>query len=91
MTWVTKVKRLSPEHLDIIPEDWTIDRGENQPEHGGGYFVLFEGQPFEVSKRVSGLMMKTAVQKKLKKHILKALADAKDADTVDVYTYKKEC
>lgn len=91
MTWVTKLKKLDQEQLDILPEDWTLDRGVNLPEHGGGLFVLFEGQPFEVSRRISGMLLKTAAEKKHKKTILKLLAEAKDADTVNVFTYKKDC
>ena len=90
MTWVTKVKRLTEEQLEIIPEDWTIDRGVNRVEHGGGYFALFEGQPLDVSRRLSGMLMKTATDKRHKKTILKLLAEAKDADTVFVYCYQKD-
>lgn len=87
MTWITKLKKLTEEQFEIIPKDWALDSGVD-PVYGG-YFILFEGEPPEVLGKLSRLMMENTAKKRLKTSVMKLLTEAKDADTVHVYTYRK--
>jgi len=83
MEWNTKVKRLTEGQLKILAH---LEPSETGTTKEGVDWVTFLGtDPTALARRVSGVL---GFAKSDKSSLLKILSAAKDADTINVYTWK---